>query len=140
MESNSWLIILSVGVFILVLGIVVAIGFLVYAIMEIRRLAMTVNEFVKTTEERLTPVLLETELSLRSVRKITDDVGVVTDNVRDLSDAMKEVSLNVRALSTVVGNVGEGVSLRAAGVKAGVRTALGVLINQIRERRSDYER
>lgn len=140
MESNAWLVILSVGVFILVLGVVAAIGFLIYAIMEIRRLVVTVNEFVKTTEERLSPVLLETELSLRSVRKITDDVGVVTENARDLSDAMKDVSLNVRALSAVVGSVGEGVSLRTAGVKAGVRTALGVLLNQMRERRSDYER
>lgn len=140
MESNAWLIILSVGVFILVLGVVAALGFLIYAIMEIRRLAVTVNEFVKTTEERLSPVLLETELSLRSMRRITDDVGAVTENVRDLSEAMREVSLNVRALGAVVGNVGEGLSLRTAGVKAGVRTALGVLINQMRERRSDYER
>jgi uncharacterized protein YoxC len=135
MYSNSWLIILSVGVFILVLGVLAAIGFLIYAIMEIRRLAITVNEFIRGTEERLSPVLLETELSLRSLRKITDNVGVVTENVRTLSDAAQDVAVNIRALSSIVNSVGEGVALRASGVRAGVTTALNVLINQIRERR-----
>lgn len=127
---------LNVGFIMLTLGVLAALGVLIYAVMEIRRLAVTLNEFIKSTEEKLYPVLEETELSLRSFRKISDDAGRVTENIRNLSDAAQDIVTNVRALSSVVNYVGEGASVRISGVKAGLKTALGVLIRQIRERRT----
>ncbi|MEW6116229.1 MAG: DUF948 domain-containing protein [Nitrospirota bacterium] len=126
---------LNIGFIILILGVLAALGVLIYAVMEIRRLAVTLNEFIKGTEEKLYPVLEETELSLRSFRKISDDASRVTENIRNLSDAAQDIVTNVRALSSVVNYVGEGASMRVSGVKAGLKTALSVLIRQIRERR-----
>ncbi|MCL4491974.1 MAG: DUF948 domain-containing protein, partial [Nitrospirae bacterium] len=92
MTERVWLVILSIGFLISAAGILVAIGMLSRAIMDIRRLAATINEFVKNTEERLTPVLIETEQTLKSFRKISDDVGTVTENVRGLSDVVYEIT------------------------------------------------
>ncbi|MCL5238289.1 MAG: DUF948 domain-containing protein [Nitrospirae bacterium] len=135
MTERVWLVILSIGFLISAAGILVAIGMLSRAIMDIRRLAATINEFVKNTEERLTPVLIETEQTLKSFRKISDDVGTVTENVRGLSDVVYEIVVNLKTVSNLVNSFGEGVSLRASGIREGVKTALNVLIRQIKERR-----
>ena len=135
MTSQPWLIILSIGFLVSAAGILVAIAFIIRAVNDVRRLTATMDEFIKKTEERITPVLIETEQTLRSVRKISDDVGTVTENVRGLSDVLYDVGSNLRAVSAMVSQFGEGISLKATGIQAGVKTALNVLINQIRERR-----
>lgn len=133
--EQPWLVILSIGFIISVIGVLIAIGFLIRAITDIRRLMATVDEFIRHTEERLAPVLMETEQTLRSVRKVSDDVGAVTDNVRGLSAVTYEIMINLKTLSKLVNGVSEGLSVRASGLREGVKTALNVLIGQIRERR-----
>ncbi len=135
MTELVWLVILSIGFLISAAGILVAIGMLSRAIMDIRRLAATINDFVKNTEERLTPVLIETEQTLKSFRKISDDVGTVTESVRGLSDVVYEITVNLKTVSNLVNSFGEGVSSRASGIREGFKTALNVLIRQIKERR-----
>ncbi len=136
MEDHTWLIIMTSAVFfILTLGIITVICLLIYAIFEMRKAVVALNSSLKSTEERLNPVILETEQFLRSVRRITDDVGVVTDAASNIAEAGSEVVINLKALSSLVNDVGEGLSLRAFGVKAGVKTAINVLINQLKERR-----
>ncbi len=132
MNSQSWILILSVGFFIITLGFIAAIGFLIYASLEIRRAAQAFKEFLQNTEERINPVLEETEQTLKSLRKVSDDVGTITENVRNFSGAMHEIVDNLRALSSIVYNVREGVSLRVLGVKAGIKTALEVLIRSLK--------
>lgn len=127
----SLMIILGVGFFIIAIGFLVAIGFLIYASVEIRRVAVSFREFLKNTEERMKPVLDETEQTLKSIRKVSDDVGTATGNVRNFSSAMYEIAHNVRALSGIISDLKEGVSLRALGVKAGFKAALDVLVKQL---------
>ncbi len=131
MDSQSWILILSVGFFIMTLGFIAAIGFLIYASLEIRKAAQTFKEFLKNTEERINPVLEETEQTLKSLRKVSDDMATVTENARNFSGALYEIVDNLRALSSIVHDVREGVSLRVLGVKAGVKTALNVLIKEL---------
>lgn len=132
MADQSWILIFSVGFFIVALGFSAAIFFLIYASMEIRRAAAAFREFLKNTEDRMNPVLKETEQTLKSLRKVSDDVGTATGNVRELSDAAYEIVENVKALSSIVHDVREGVSLRVFGIKAGVKAALNVLLKELR--------
>lgn len=132
MADQSWVIILSVGFFIMALGFSAAIFFLIYASLEIRRAAAAFREFLKDTEDKIEPVLKETEQTLKSLRKVSDDVGIATGNVRELSDAAYEITENVKALSSIVHDVREGVSLRVFGIKAGVKAAMNVLLKELR--------
>ncbi|MBI5214106.1 MAG: DUF948 domain-containing protein [Nitrospirae bacterium] len=132
MADQSWVVILSVGFFIMALGFSAAIFFLIYASLEIRRAAADFREFLKNTEDKMDPVLKETEQTLKSLRKVSDDVGTATGNVRELSDAAYEIVENVKALSGIVHGVREGISLRAFGIKAGVKAALNVLLKELR--------
>ena len=136
MVDHTWLIIMiSAGFFILVLCSFTAIGLLVYAIFEMRKAAAALNSSIKSTEERLNPVIFETEQFLKSVRRITDDVGAVTDAARNIAEAGSDVVINLKALSSLLNDIGEGLSLKALGLKAGVKTAINVLIHQLKERR-----
>lgn len=63
---------------------------------------------------------------------MSDDVGTVTENARNFSGALYEIVDNLRAISSIVHDVREGMSLRVSGVKAGIKTALEVLIKSLR--------
>jgi|SRR5208283_802724 len=135
MADHMWaIILLSVCFFILLLCILSAIGVLIYTIFELRKTAAALNSTLKTTEERLSPVLIETEQFIRSMRKITDDVGTVTDSARNIAEAGNEIVCNLKAFSSLFNELGERWSLRAFGFRAGVKAALDVLIDQIKSR------
>jgi hypothetical protein len=123
------------GFIIMVIGVVGAAGFLLYCAIQIRKMTAAMTDFYRNTDERLTPVLVETEKTLRSLRVITDDVGAITGNVREVSDAVSDVAVNIRAIGTLVGDVREQVLLQAHGIKAGVQAALGMLIKNAADRR-----
>lgn len=135
MLNQSVVIILIIGFFVLLIGFLVAIGFFIYASLELKRVSASFREFLKNTEDRMKPVLEETEQMLKSIRKVSDDVGKVTGNVQSFSESMNEIAKNLEALSNIVGGLREGVSLRVLGLKAGIKAATEVLIKQIRERR-----
>ena len=136
MEDHTWLIIMTSAVFfILTLGIITVICLLIYAIFEMRKAVAALNISLKSTEERLNPVILETEQFLRSVRRITDDVGAVTDTARNIAEAGSDIVINLKTVSSLLNDIGGGLSLKAFGLKAGVKTAINVLINELKERR-----
>ena len=136
MADHTWVIILiSAGFFILSLCIIAALGLLIYAIFEMRKAVVALNNSLKSTEERLSPIIYESEQFLRGVRRITDDAGAVTFMARNIAEAGSDIVINLKALSRLINDVGEGLSLKAFGLKAGVITAINVFINQLKERR-----
>lgn len=136
MYNQPWMLFLGAGFFVIMLVFLAAIGFLIYAAIEMRKVALAAKEFLKTTEERIIPLLDETTLTLRSVRKVSDDIGTVTGNVRELSGSVNDITTNLKALSGIVNDLEQGVSVRVLGVKAGMKAALDVLMKQFKQRRS----
>ena len=128
-------VLITAGFIIMVIALVVAAGFFVYCAVQIKKVTEVVTFFCRDTDARLSPVLVETEKTLRSLRVITDDVGAITGNVREVSDAVSDVAVNIRAIGTLIGDVREQVSLKALGIKAGVQAALGMLIKNAADRR-----
>jgi len=132
MEAHT---LITASFFIMVIALVAGLGFLIYCIIEIRKMAVVVSDFCRETDAKLMPLLEETEKTLRSVRVITDDVGVITGNVREVSDAVGDVAVHIRAVAYLISDAREQVSLRALGIKAGVQTALGLLLKNAGDRR-----
>lgn len=130
MVSQSWLIILSVSFFILTMSFLVGIFFLVFASMEIRKASTALKDFLKVTEERLKPGVEEAEQTLKHIGKVAADVGTITEDVKNLSSAITEMVVNIRAMSSLLGTLQEGLSVRLLGLKAGVKTALDVLMKK----------
>lgn len=135
MINHSWLIIVSAGFFIIVLIFLAAVGFLIYAIIELKKIGANLKDFIKITEERMSPVLIETERTLQSIRKVSDDLGKVSENARSISEAASDIAVNLGAMSLLIRDLREGLIIRSSGVMAGVREAYYTLIKQLRERR-----
>jgi phage-related minor tail protein len=122
------------GFFVMVVGFLVAIAFLIYASLELRRASISFRDFLKDAGERLNPLLDETEKTLKSLRKVTDEVGMLTESSRNFAVALDEIAENARAVSSVITDLRGGISLRAVGVKAGLRAALQVLGHEIKKK------
>lgn len=135
MINQSWLALVSIGFLLIVLIFIIAIGFLIYALMELRKIGANLKEFLKITEERMLPVLSQAQETLHSIKKVSDDVGVVSENAKILSDAATDVVVNLKVMSMLVKDLREGLIIRTSGIKAGFREAYEVLIKQLKERR-----
>jgi hypothetical protein len=132
MESHAFL---TAALIILVIIVVGGAGFLVYFAIQIRQITVTVTDFCRHTDEKLSPVLEETEKTLKSIRLVVNDVNAITANAREVTDAVCEVAVNIRAISSLVTDMREQVSLKALGIKAGVQAALGMLLKNSGDRR-----
>jgi hypothetical protein len=132
MESHAFL---TAALIILILIVVGGAGFLVYFAVQIRHITMTVTDFCRHTDERLFPVLEETEKTLKSIRLVANDVTAITTNVREVTDAVCEVAVNIRAVSSLISDVREQFSMKTLGIKAGVKAALGMLLKNKGDRR-----
>lgn len=141
MDSQSWLIFLSLGCFILSLAVLVAVGFIIYLLLEIRKTAASfqenlknINNSVKNIEENMKPVIEEVGQALKSIRNVSEDVETVTGNVRNFSTAIYDITVNLRALSSIINDLRDSVSLRATALNIGVKTALNVLVKELTKR------
>lgn len=135
MVNQSWLMIVSAGFFIIVFIFLAAIVFLIYTTIELKKIGTNLKEFLKTTEDSLIPVLKETELTLQSIRKISDDIGKITEDAKKLTTAVNDVAVNVVALSFLLKDLRESLLIRTSGLKAGIREAFNTFIKQLKERR-----
>ncbi len=134
MESNSWLIILSICFFIMTLTFVAVIVFILFAAIELRKASVSLREFLNRTEEKMQPVLQQTELTLATLRRVSEDVKGVTGNVRSVSDSVNEFSGNIRVANALVGELQTALTSRASGLRAGLSAALAVFMGQSRGR------
>ncbi len=141
MVDHTWLtMMMGVVLLILVLGILTSIALLIFAIFEMKKMSALISRTMNYTEQRLDPLVQESEKFVRNMNKIADDAGAVTYAARNIAEAGSDVLINLKALSLILNGLADGLSLKACGVKAGMKTALGVLINQMKERRSHHER
>jgi uncharacterized protein YoxC len=129
--DQSLVIIISIVSAIGIIVFLTAVVFIVYAAIELRKAAATLNSFLKMAEDKMAPVLEEAEQSLKNIKKISDDVATVTASVKTISFALSDTAQNIRNLSNIVEEVRKGVSLRVLGLKTGIKTALNVLIQEI---------
>ncbi len=128
MGGQYWTVLMTIGFFIVFVALAVAFGFFIYAAIQLKKMLVCLNDFCKTTEERLKPVLEETEKTMKSIRAVSDNVAAVTGNIKEVSEAASDVAENIRAVSMIIDDVRDQVSLRTRGIVAGVQTALGVLM------------
>lgn len=122
--ENLWLTLIGIAV-------IVTAGFLILLILELRKTARSLNEFLKTTEESLKPTLEELQYTLRSLRNITDGLNDVTEDVKTLSGSVKNVGLTVKRASTLVEDVVTSAFITVSGLREGVKTGFVYLLSNL---------
>jgi uncharacterized protein YoxC len=116
---------------IIVITVVVTAAFLIGLIMELRKTARSINEFLKTTEEFFNPTLEELQQTLRSIRNVSDNLNDATNDIKTFSGAVNDIGQHVRQISNIIEGVTSSTAIKASGLKVGIRTALGVLLSNL---------
>ena len=113
------------------LAVLVVAGYVIYMILELRSFMRSARQFMEKTENTINPALEELQRSLASIRglsdnltMVTDDVKTLTGSVREVGDSIKVVSANLKRFTTV--NIAE-----SSALKAGIRAGLEYAKNQI---------
>jgi uncharacterized protein YoxC len=117
------------------LAVLVLTGFLIYLILELKKSIDSVKLSMESLEKVLIPTVEELQMNLKSVRKITDDVGVVTENVKSLSDSIHAMSDNVKQVSEAVSTITRTSVVEVSSVKAGIKAGFEYFIKNLLTKR-----
>ncbi|MEJ2183216.1 MAG: DUF948 domain-containing protein [Nitrospirota bacterium] len=114
--------------------VALGVGFLIATLFELKRTVSQTAQFLRNTETSVNAAFKEMEETLKSIRAITDDIGAVSGDLKRFSSSLTLVARNLRELGEMMGDLSTEASLRVAGIKVGVRTALDVLVRNILRR------
>ncbi|MEW6067607.1 MAG: DUF948 domain-containing protein [Nitrospirota bacterium] len=124
MLNNIWA---GIIIFLLVL----ATAFIVILVIELKLIARSLREFLKTTENDIKPTLEELRETLKSIRKVSDDINDVTGDIKTFSGSIRDVGLNIKHASNVIEGFTSSTAIKASGLRVGIKTALMFLLNSI---------
>jgi uncharacterized protein YoxC len=121
----------QIWVGLIALAVVVLAGFIISLIIELKKTAYSLREFLTTTEKSIKPTLEELQVTLKSMRNISDDINDVTADIKTFSGSVRDVGKNINNLSNLIEDVASSATVKASGLKVGISTALGVLLNNL---------
>ncbi|NOY40025.1 MAG: DUF948 domain-containing protein [Nitrospirae bacterium] len=121
----------EIAVVIIAVVVIVSAGFLIPVLIEFRKTMKRLNEFLDTTGKELPPAIDELKQTLENLRSISGDIQSVTGGVREISDVLTDTANNLRSVSNVISRVGNETNAVIAGLKTGVKTALGVFVKNL---------
>ncbi len=111
----------------LVLIAVIMIVFWIPAILQIRKTAKAFEDFLKTTQENLNPLLAEIRESAEHINKTVERIEDSVKNVQRLTSAVGETGAMVDEVNNLIKRTGLSVTVKTASLGIGIKTALGVL-------------
>ncbi|OQW97908.1 MAG: hypothetical protein BWK74_05710 [Desulfobacteraceae bacterium A6] len=121
---------LGIGLFVVAITFLAAVFLLIYSSLQIKKAATALTVFLAATDLKISSVLKEAEETLKSIKTVYDDVGSATSNIRNISGTLSAIALQARTLGLLTEGMQDRLGIRITGLKAGIKAALGVLLNQ----------
>ncbi|VAX32339.1 hypothetical protein MNBD_NITROSPIRAE02-284 [hydrothermal vent metagenome] len=121
----------EIAVVIIAVVVIISAGFLIPVLIEFRKTMKRLNEFLDTTGKELPPAIDELKQTLESLKTISEDIQSVTGGVREIADVLTDTADNLRSVSSVISRVGNETNAVIAGLKTGVKTAIGVFVKNL---------
>jgi|GEM_PF-786029 len=122
--------ILGIGLFVVAITFLAAVFLLIYSSLQIKKAATALTVFLAATDLKISSVLKEAEETLKSIKTVYDDVGSATSNIRNISGTLSAIALQAKTLGLLTEGMQDRLGVRITGLKAGIKAALGVLLNQ----------
>lgn len=122
--DNIWL-------WLITAAILVSTGFLISVLIELRKAARSLRNFLKTQEDSLNTTLSELQQTLKSLRNFSNGANEITANAKSFSNAMSNIGDNIKHASNLVENTKSLALIKASGLRVGIKTALTVLLNNL---------
>lgn len=113
--------------------------FAVYVLVQLKKTLNSFQQLIDTTENTLKPTIEELQVTMRSVRKITDGIGTVTDDVQALTGSLRTVGENVRYVSDYVSSVALSSSSHTSGLLEGLKAGFGYFLGNMLARNREND-
>ena len=108
---------------------------LVAVLLELRRLSWRLQEFIRTLELDLRPILQEAREGVRTAAKAAQEVADGTARLRGTMAALQDAGDNIRVTTDVIRAVFGSRLIPVASVLAGLRVGVKTLWRRYRRRR-----
>ena len=116
------------------LAILLVVAAAIYVLLDLRKVLRAARPLLEVAEKSLPAAIAEMNLTLKSLRDVTDEGIRIMSDVREVSEAarvvgenVKRASENVRRLSDDVEGITSSFSGKVLGMRAGVAAALSVI-------------
>jgi uncharacterized protein YoxC len=114
--------------------LVVLAAFTIPAIIEIRKTAASLREFIACADSELKPVLHELHQTITDLKIIVEVAATKTEDVKSFMEALGETGRNLRTINHVVGTVA-GVLATSSAWVVGAKAAGGFILERLSKKR-----
>jgi len=97
------------------------------------------EDFLGATEKSLTPLLAELQVSIERLNRISEDVEYSVGSVKHLAKSVGDIGSLIDELNNFIKKTGLSFTLKTAGIGAGVKAAVGVLMKGIINKASNKD-
>jgi uncharacterized protein YoxC len=125
--------IIAIAAAVIALTFIVLVAFLIPALIEVRKAAMSVRAYVTDVDSELKPILNELRELTANLRVFTDAVASRSDEVKYFMESIGDTGRNISRINSVVGEVAGLVcrsSLWLTGLKAAGQYAVGRILKK----------
>jgi len=115
---------------------VVLVAFLIPAVIEIRKSAITLREFTVNAENELKPVLHELQNTLTELKGLVEVTAARTAELRSFAEALGDTGRNLRTINSVVGRVA-GMLANTSAWAVGAKAAGKMILESLSKKRKE---
>ncbi|RJQ49720.1 MAG: DUF948 domain-containing protein [Nitrospiraceae bacterium] len=108
-------------------AVIVLIAFLIPAILQITRTAKAAEDFIRSAEGSLNPLILKLNETVERTNRVAAGVEESVGHVQHLTKAIGETGALVEDVNRLFRHAGVFLSATSSGLGAGIRAAFGVL-------------
>ncbi len=126
------------------LGIIAAVmiilcAVIVPAVIQLKKTTRSADEFIRSTEQTLTPLLSEIKQSAERLNSVTMGIENSVRNLEKLTDAVGHTGTLLESLNKFFKNRGFSVSVRTSCFIIGIKTAMSTLAREILKSSDDTD-
>ena len=126
--------VISIAAAVVAASVVVLVAVIVPAVMEMRKAAQAVREFVQHTDEELKPLMRDLGVAIANMKTVTDAAAEQVDDVKEMMSAIGETGRGLRTISYVVGSVSSGLARSSMWI-SGAKVACSIIKDRFSKKR-----
>ncbi|MBI4654667.1 MAG: DUF948 domain-containing protein [Nitrospirae bacterium] len=107
--------------------LIVWVVFAIPTILQVKRTVKTIEDFLKTTERSLTPLLLELRGSAERINRVTEGIEESVKDVQCLTRSIGEIGKAIDEANSLVRQTGASFAIKTVSIGVGIKTALSIL-------------
>lgn len=114
---------------------ILAIGFLIYTLVEVRKAGAELREFLKAKGDSLDATLKEADMAFKSARAVTDSINNMAYDAKNISHWLSDTAKGIGSVAHAVGGASTRTKLSTIALGAGIKAAIDVLSSRLAQRK-----